>query len=48
MKNLRVVAVEQLLQILLHLLVVHLQLHALALELSSHFVDLGSVLLDLF
>lgn len=41
------VPVEHLLQVLVHLLVVHLQLHALPLKLPPHLVYLGRVLLHL-
>lgn len=43
-----VVAVEQFLEVFVHLLVIHLQLHALALELPTHLADLLRVLAHLF
>lgn len=42
-----VVAAQHFFEILLHLLIIHLQLHAFSLELPPHLVDLGRVLLDL-
>ena len=43
----RVVAAAQLLQVFIHFFVVHLEFHALALELPPHAADFLSVLLHL-